>query len=506
MAPHKNSRRTPKSAQPATPDPQIKNLAVNLNGWAMVDGMNERNTNQIITARSTFSTSYSTIISNNNGKDIVFRSSLDFSGTELAHPTNGNRRYLIVGYAPRAITKGEYLKKNKAYGKGMTKSIGSAKPVNVIPWDSTAPPILVVTEMPAREDGVIQFWALLWPKNGLCTPFAIKVENVFFRWEYRTFTNTKERRAAWTKSVQEAVETITHAGFSTTNDLASSRNIATSPKVKDEGKSRAASAGLQPSVKEITGGGSPLEESYDDEMTFPHRNLGAGSVPPRAARAPRAMSNKAPFNPSSSAFVPQPQLPLNFSAHTGVNNIDDESLAPETLQTARELHRIAQQSFKAERDKLIAESESSTAKEETLNKWQAALSQEKDVFQKGIAFQASKLTERENFVQVCAVKEKEERAVKTEQKLRGWEAILAERGQVFVEREGRYREEQARLKADEKKLQDRETAIEEDQKALDSGIANAINSLSAVQQTRKRKAETDHGGRRSKKQRDDTGY
>ncbi|KAG4434161.1 hypothetical protein IFR05_010353 [Cadophora sp. M221] len=351
--------------------------------------------------------------------------------------------------------------------KGNSKSIGNSKPTNVIPWDSTAPPILVVTEIPAREDGVLNFWALLWPKNGLCTPFTIKAEYVFFRWEYRTFANTKERRVAWTKSIQNAVETISQGGSSTANNLASSRNIATSSKVKEEGKPRAASAGLQSSAKDFARGGSSREESHNNEEAFPRRDPEVGSVPPRA---PRAILNKAPINPRSSNFTPQPQPPLNFSAHAGANSMEEEPLAPETLQTARELHRIAQQSFKAERDKLIAESQTSTAKEETLKKWQAALSQEKNVFQKGITFQASKLTERENFVQIReqhvydreqhvkaredAVKEKEERAEKTEQKLRDWEAILAERGQVFVEREGKYREEQARLKAEEKKLQD----------------------------------------------------
>ncbi|KAH7342666.1 hypothetical protein BKA65DRAFT_586666 [Rhexocercosporidium sp. MPI-PUGE-AT-0058] len=521
MAPNKHSRRTPNTKQPVLPGPQIKNLAVSLNGWAMTDGMNGRETNQIITARSTFLTLYSTIITNNNGKDTIFRSSLDFSESELANPINGNRRYLIVGYAPRAITQGEYLKKNKAYGKPKTKSIGNAKPTNVIPWDSTAPPILVVTEIPAREDGAVSFWALLWPKNGLCTPFAIKIENIIFRWEFRTFTNTKARKAAWTKSITEAVKIISCGGFSTSNDMISSRNMATNPKLPDGGIPRPTSAVSQHSVKTDPDGGNAPEVSYDIEVTFPNSRPGAGAVPPTAPSAPRAMINNFAVRPGSLAAVPPYQRPNSFQTPTKVNSMDDEPLAPETLQTARELHRIAQESLKAERDKLIAQSQNTTAKEVILNKLQAALSQEKEVFQKGVSFQAKKLTEREKLIQIWeqrvyereqsvqarenALRENEQRTEKTEQKLRGWEQVLTERGQVFVEQERRYREEQARLKADEKQLQDREAAVDEDQKALYSGIA-AIRSLSSVQQNRKRKAEFDHGGRRLKKQRDGTGF
>ncbi|XMA15797.1 hypothetical protein WAI453_008588 [Rhynchosporium graminicola] len=178
MAPHKRSHETsePEIGTLLTlPGAQIEDLAVKLNGWALRDGMQEREINQTITARPPSRTLCTTVIANYHGKDnILFRNSMNLMEGEIAPPTNISRRYLIVGYAILARSQGEYSQKNRAYQEGDNKSIGGSVPLNVISWDSCLPPCLVVTEVPSRNDGQAHFWALILPRDGMCTPFIVK--------------------------------------------------------------------------------------------------------------------------------------------------------------------------------------------------------------------------------------------------------------------------------------------------------------------------------------------
>ncbi|KAL2075520.1 hypothetical protein VTL71DRAFT_463 [Oculimacula yallundae] len=503
------------------PDSQIKHLAVNTNGWAMIDGTNGRETNETITARAPFTTLYSTVITNNNGKDdIVFRSSLELTRDELSPPTKGHRKYLIVGYALRREPQRTYLKKNRAYMKGKSGPVGNSKPSNVLRWDSSAPPILVVVDLSVKEEETLEYWALLWPKNGVCTPFSIKEENVFFRWEFRSFTKTKERSLAWRKNIMEAVKAI-KLREETFSKNVSSRDFDAGHKPWDSEEPREVPRDCQSFAdKNPAGGGRKEEFSSANNVAkdFAYRDPGI-SAPSRIEAA------QSPFQPvkaGSSPLALQSYVPLT-SAHAPATNMREESLELETLRTARELHKIARQSFKAEREKLLAETKTFTDKEEALKSWQAALNQEKDSFQQGLAFKASKLTEREEFMRTRehnvyerelrlqaredAMKQEEGRAETTAQKLRRWEDALTRKGQEFVERESRYRDQRAMLEADEQILQGREIAIEEEQKVLDTKISDAFEFLSMFQQTRKRKGGPDGGvvGRDSKKQREGIG-
>ncbi|XMA15798.1 hypothetical protein WAI453_008589 [Rhynchosporium graminicola] len=228
---------------------------------------------------------------------------------------------------------------------------------------------------------------------------------------------------------------------------------------------------------------------------------------------------------SSSPATPRSYFSESL-ASAGTTGMREESLAPETLQTAKELHKIPQQSVKVERDKLIADTKKTLDKEEILQGWQVALNQEKAVFQRESELKANKLAERECLAQIHerrlyereqqlqvreqAMKEeveREERIHETEQKLRRWEEILIKKGQDFIERENRYWDERAILVADERLLQDREAAMDEAQKAFDAKISDAIESLSVVQQARKRKERSDIGDLEweSKKQRTENG-
>lgn len=76
MANRKRPYRAPKAAKPAS---QIKKIAVNLNGWAVEDGMKNRGIHQLITARAPIQASYNSVISNNVGQRHIFRQTKGFT-------------------------------------------------------------------------------------------------------------------------------------------------------------------------------------------------------------------------------------------------------------------------------------------------------------------------------------------------------------------------------------------------------------------------------------------
>jgi len=103
-------------------------------------------------------------------------------------------------------------------------------------------------------------------------------------------------------------------------------------------------------------------------------------------------------------------------------------------------------------------------------------------------------------------KGREARAEGWEEELRTWVANLTERGRISFEREAVYQDNLARLKAREKELSEREEAAEEAQRDLDEGLDQAMKSLAAVQQSRKRGVGSDADGKRkSKKHRSGAG-
>jgi hypothetical protein len=183
---------------------QLTDIAVTLKGWAMVDGMRRRKENEIICARPINSKPSADLISLHQKSGIplteTFRSASKYTPEELAPLSAFTRHYLVVGYAPRYPTV-ELLERNPAIS--YPKKVGQERPGNVVEWKKYEPPILVVVDISSKEREKTQLWALLCPKDGLCTPYQINRNVVFFRWEFRTPATAYSSRAkSWMEVVR----------------------------------------------------------------------------------------------------------------------------------------------------------------------------------------------------------------------------------------------------------------------------------------------------------------
>lgn len=180
---------------------QLKTIAYTVKGWAMEDGFEGRETNETIIAYAAKSTtSIATIISKLQKEGLpdseIFRNAA--TAREKGDLEVGLAKYLVVGYALRLTDK----KLNTAVGKKI--KIGSEKehPDHTIKWNNEAIPLLVVTEILEDRPDAIQLWALLKPKNGLCSAFQIGQDHVFYRYEFRdSITSIKERSSSWNRLV-----------------------------------------------------------------------------------------------------------------------------------------------------------------------------------------------------------------------------------------------------------------------------------------------------------------
>jgi len=175
---------------------QLADIAVSLKGWAMVDGMRHRKENEIICARPINSKPSADLISLHQKSGIplteTFRSASKYTPEELAPLSAFTRNYLVVGYAPRYPTV-ELLERNPDIS--YPKKVGQERPGNVVEWKKDEPPILVVVDISSKKREKTQLWALLCPKDGLCTPYQINRNVVFFRWEFRTSATAYSSRA-----------------------------------------------------------------------------------------------------------------------------------------------------------------------------------------------------------------------------------------------------------------------------------------------------------------------
>ncbi|KFZ03810.1 hypothetical protein V502_10644 [Pseudogymnoascus sp. VKM F-4520 (FW-2644)] len=194
------SRRTATAAQAAPI--QIRELAFNTNGHALEDGMVKRNINEIILCFSEKSTaSIEATISKmkKDGKKNIYREEQTYTNRELGDLEPGLARFLVIGYALRTPHEDH---ENKAPEHRKQKGTGSEAPKTIIPWDKDEPPLLVVTEItPTQPDGV-QLWVLLFPMNGISSPYKIGQLRVFYRYEFRDATSAiKDRAASWNRLV-----------------------------------------------------------------------------------------------------------------------------------------------------------------------------------------------------------------------------------------------------------------------------------------------------------------
>jgi hypothetical protein len=180
---------------------QMKTLAYTIKGWAMEDGVEGRDANETMLAYSAKSTtSVATTINKLQKEGLpdsdIFRNAP--TAREKGELEVGLAKYLVVGYALRETDK----TLSNAAGKKIRIGGERSPPDYTIKWNEKAIPLLVVTEiLEDRPDG-IQLWALLKPRNGLCSAFQIAQDQVFYRYEFRDpTTSIRERSSNWNKLV-----------------------------------------------------------------------------------------------------------------------------------------------------------------------------------------------------------------------------------------------------------------------------------------------------------------
>ncbi|OAG43841.1 hypothetical protein AYO21_02068 [Fonsecaea monophora] len=207
MAPQAPSKEAVRAGKTAAQE-QIPNLAFNLFGKAMEDKCTERDKHQVIVARNASTTSWSDVIEKNKedtatAEQPIFRPSMDFTMREqdTKAPQVGTGQFLVVGYA-----KANLDKKYRSQDPGVTKQIvGVFKPNEILPWeDDKHPTSYVVTPILDFSPEQLKLYVLLKPDKGLCTPYSLAKDDVFFRFEYRdTEPNVSKRRTSWRKNISQ---------------------------------------------------------------------------------------------------------------------------------------------------------------------------------------------------------------------------------------------------------------------------------------------------------------
>lgn len=189
---------------------QLKDLAFSVYGWALEDKFKGQQIRQEIGARVVSSTPWETKVKSIQAvatSTPPLRCSAKLSAREkkiLEAPQPGTARFMVVGYAKFGFDKTVYGGQD-----GKTKqAVGTKRPADneIVQWDENV--AFVVAEiMDAHPRATFQltFFALLY-EDGLCTPYPISRDSVFFRHEFRTTeTNVPKRRKHWKEEVMKQI-------------------------------------------------------------------------------------------------------------------------------------------------------------------------------------------------------------------------------------------------------------------------------------------------------------
>ena len=184
----------------------LKELAVTPSGWAMHDGMLEREGIEEITAFNLSSTTFpNKMKALEKSGETMYRQSMELTEQEIAAADGSTTHtYVIVGYTFDGIWKDE-----KEY-KGQPPFISSASPAgvtfpgeaHVLPWeDADKPRTYVVAKVfyqREQQKGGLVLSALIPEASGLCKPWAISKDLVFYRSEFRNLAKSiRKRRKDW---------------------------------------------------------------------------------------------------------------------------------------------------------------------------------------------------------------------------------------------------------------------------------------------------------------------
>lgn len=184
-------------APQAHPTVQLKDWVFNTAGHGFVAPI--QFSNQIILAYDVNSTHMTNAIGQmtTQGVEEPYRESLLLTPRELGEQEPGLFKYIIVGFIPKEFDK-------KIHGKAASSKQGppAGTVVPPEPVKVTKIPMMAVVKVTENLQQPLKYWALLKPKDGLCTPYAAGQDRIFFFSSFRSNVgNVKERGGAWSAQV-----------------------------------------------------------------------------------------------------------------------------------------------------------------------------------------------------------------------------------------------------------------------------------------------------------------
>lgn len=224
----KSNNNTPSGVEFPTSPPQISDLAFNVHGWALEDGMKGRATFEVVNAHKAtmvkggFQAKIKEIKETklkNEPHAEIYRTDLTYTNREtdetLSERDSAISRYLVVGYTLQEDDP--IFDGNKTFARySDNELVGESRPSNnhVIKWDDCLTPILVVTPIKINTGTSVRLFALIAPKSGLCQPVLIQHERIFYRWEFRASAGARytQRNKNWNQLVIAKAAQLTPAG------------------------------------------------------------------------------------------------------------------------------------------------------------------------------------------------------------------------------------------------------------------------------------------------------
>ena len=163
----------------------------------------------IIRANRPISMQFKTILKKaTEEKSKLLRDSLEFTEQEVGlSEVVGAERYLVVGLVDPVGVDAETVDTRNKQITGKRQSVGHIVPdaQYIVNANSEFVPLMAVTQVASAER--VKYWVLLKPVAGLCTPYPIAQDQVFFLPDFRTNNaQRKTRGPSWGEEVSKVVK------------------------------------------------------------------------------------------------------------------------------------------------------------------------------------------------------------------------------------------------------------------------------------------------------------
>lgn len=203
-----------------TSPPQLSEFAINVHGWALEEGMQNRAVFEVINAynptmiKGGFEGKIKELRA--GGFTDIYRNDLQYTARELdaglAERDSSISQYLVVGYTLQE--EDPIFVNNRNFSRySENELVGETQPSeqNLIKWDTCRTPVLVVTPIKENTGTSVRLFGLIQQTSGLCQPVLLTHERIFYRWEYRASAGAKptQRNKNWNQLIVQKAKELT---------------------------------------------------------------------------------------------------------------------------------------------------------------------------------------------------------------------------------------------------------------------------------------------------------